>query len=159
MDSPCRWWSSQHLLFTVSLIIFFWREGVHRALPYPYLGRAIKNKESPSRSTPKRPRKSDNITIGAPNTPSSTATDHTPFVMWFANTFTFVVLGFIGAISTTFALFLIQHNPNLNAYTPKIKDVRPDAILNTMILASIVSIGITPWVTPGTVYFSWNLRL
>ncbi|TPX43984.1 hypothetical protein SeMB42_g04481 [Synchytrium endobioticum] len=145
------WWSSQHLLFAVSLIIFFWREGVHRAQPYTYSG---STEPLASQATKKRANKSDGITIPPPPSP-----EHQPFMMWFANTLTFVILGFFGAISTTFALFLIQHNPNQEAYTPKIKGIRPSALLNIMVLASAASIGITPFLKPGTSYFYWNLRL
>ncbi|TPX36136.1 hypothetical protein SmJEL517_g01617 [Synchytrium microbalum] len=142
------WWSSQHLLFTVSVMIFFWREGIHRALSYPFIP---VSKEAAEIALPRSKRSSKKAE------PAPAVTGER-LSIWFANTFVFVLLGFLGAISTCLALFLIQHNPSLKSHTLRIKDVQPTAALNTFILMSVTSIAATIILEPGTFAFFWNLR-
>ncbi|KAJ3196694.1 hypothetical protein HK101_008033 [Irineochytrium annulatum] len=78
---------------------------------------------------------------------------------WFISPLVYTVLGFIGAISVAFPLFLIQRSlvTVSSPYTLE-RPARPTTLLTLMMVLSIASNTLTPFIAKDSSYFGYNLK-
>jgi hypothetical protein len=93
-------------------------------------------------------------------TTSTITTSQTPIKFWFVNTMVYVFLGFLGAISAAFPLFLIQRTLLTTKGPVTIAKPRHATLfLTLMILLALLSNTLTPFLTLGSPLYSLNLHL
>ncbi|KAJ3334219.1 hypothetical protein HDU76_006591 [Blyttiomyces sp. JEL0837] len=76
---------------------------------------------------------------------------------WFVNGYVYTTLGFIGAISVAFPLFLVQRSMVTGPYMVN-WPTRPRLFLTLMMVFTVISNAITPFLSSDSMWFSYNLR-
>ncbi|KAJ3079091.1 hypothetical protein HK102_004032 [Quaeritorhiza haematococci] len=160
-DAAGWWWSSQLLLTTVSVVLFYWAEGPHRVV-------YVDNSDvgSPSREgetmvgfagAPFTPRKLVESTPPSPASSVRQGRRKRKVRAWFISAYVYLVAGFFGAMSTSFALFLAQRSSVTGPYViePSGNPSLPSCILLAL---SVVSVVITPYIPPTSWFFGFNLK-